>query len=229
MLSISRIFKFSCFWVCIFSAQVWAVAPLPPPASSYRVSVGDELDFRFFYMPELNTVAAVRADGRVSLPLVGEVDVDGLTVSELIARVEASMATQIRRPKVMINVVGGGTQRIFVGGEVSRPGVQSFKGPLTVVQAVMVAEGLKESAQTREILVLRRGPSETRQVIRVDFSAAVSGKDLAQDIRLQPDDVVIVPRSGIAEVGLWVDQYIRRVIPFNLGFSYTINKNGSIQ
>ncbi len=202
---------------------------MPPPSSVYRVAVGDELDFRFFYMPELNTVAAVRADGRVSLPLVGEVDVDGLTVSELIVRVEASMATQIRRPQVMINVIGGGSQRIFVGGEVSRPGVQSLRGPLTVVQAVMVAEGLKDSAQTREILVLRRGPSDAREVIRVDFAAAVSGRDLTQDIRLQAYDVVIVPRSGIAEVGLWVDQYIKRVIPFNLGFSYTITKNGSIQ
>jgi polysaccharide biosynthesis/export protein len=230
MLSIFRIFKFASFLACIFSAQVWASEPLPPPLPSpYRVSVGDELDFRFFYMPELNTVAAVRADGRVSLPLVGEVAVDGLTVSELIVRVETSMATQIRRPQVMINVQGGGSQRIFVGGEVVRPGVQPLKGPLSVVQAVMVAEGVKDSAQTEEVLVLRRGPSDARQVIRVDLAAAMSGKDLSQDLVLQPYDVVIVPRSGIASVGLWVDQYVKRVIPFSLGFSYTINRNASIQ
>lgn len=139
------------------------------------------------------------------------------------------MATQIRRPQVMINVQGGGSQRIFVGGEVVRPGVQPLKGPLSVVQAVMVAEGVKDSAQTEEVLVLRRGPSDARQVIRVDLAAAMSGKDLSQDLVLQPYDVVIVPRSGIASVGLWVDQYVKRVIPFSLGFSYTINRNASIQ
>lgn len=229
MFSLLRVFQIIGILASLFFAQAWAAESTPPPIAAYRVSVGDELDFRFFYMPELNTAAVVRSDGRVTLPLVGELAVDGLSLSELTAHVETSMSAQVRRPQVMINVQGGGSQRIFVGGEVSRPGVQPLKGPLTVVQAVMVAEGLKDSAQTQEVLVLRRGPSDTREVIRVDLAAAMSGKDLSQDLLLQAYDVVIVPRSGIASVGLWVDQYIKRVIPFNLGFSYTINKNGSIQ
>lgn len=210
----------------------FAQAAENPPALQeqvYRIARGDELNFRFFFTPELNTVATVRSDGRVALPLVGEIPVDGLSIAELTARVEQLMAPQVRRPQVVINIQGGTSQRVFVGGEVVRPGVQSLLGPLTVLQAVMVAEGLKDGAQPNHVVVLRRGSGGERQVLPVDLSAAISGRDLSQDLALQAYDVVVVPRSGIADFGVWVDQYIRRVIPFNLGFSYTINKNGSIQ
>ena len=195
----------------------------------YQIARGDELNFRFFYTPELNTVATVRSDGRVALPLVGELQVDGLSIAELTARVEQLLSTQVRRPQVVVNVQGASSQRVFVGGEVSRPGVQPLVGPLTVLQAVMVAEGLKESAQPRQVIVLRRGPKGERTVLPVDLAAAMSGKDLSQDLSLQAYDVVMVPRSGIADLGQWVDQYVRRVLPFSLGFSYTINKNGALQ
>lgn len=195
----------------------------------YRVARGDELNFRFFFTPELNTVAVVRSDGHVALPLVGELQVEGLSMAELTAKVEQLMAPQVRRPQVVVNVQGGASQRVFVGGEVVRPGVQALLGPLTVLQAVMVAEGLKDGAKPSQVLVLRRGPAGERKVLSVDLSAAISGRDLSQDLALQAYDVVVVPRSGIADLGLWVDQYIRRVIPFSLGFSYTINKNGAIQ
>jgi len=197
--------------------------------SGYQIARGDELSFRFFYTPELNTVATVRSDGRVALPLVGEMLVDGLSIAELTARVEQLLSSQVRRPQVIVNVQGASSQRVFVGGEVSRPGVQPLVGPLTVLQAVMVAEGLKESAQPRQVIVLRRGPKGERTVMPVNLAAAMNGKDLSQDLSLQAFDVVVVPRSGIADLGQWVDQYVRRVLPFSLGFSYTINKNGALQ
>ena len=109
---------------------------------------------------------------------------------------------------------------------VVEPGVQPLAGPLSVVQAVMVAEGIKDTAQPRQAVVLRRGPQGQRQVIPVDLEAALSGTDLSGDVPLHPFDVVIVPRSGIADVGRWVDLYIRRVLPVSLGFNYTIDRNG---
>jgi polysaccharide biosynthesis/export protein len=107
--------------------------------------------------------------------------------------------------------------------------VQPLLGPLTVLQAVMVAEGLKDGAQAREVIVLRNDAQGERQVLRLDLKAVMAGQDGANDITLSPYDVVIVPRSGIANLGLWVDQYIRRVLPINLGFSYTVNRNGALQ
>jgi protein involved in polysaccharide export with SLBB domain len=200
-----------------------------PAAAGYRVSRGDELNFRFVYAPELNTTASVRSDGRVALPFAGELVAEGLSMDELKALVEQRLSSQVRRPQVFINVQGGTTQRVFVGGEVGRPGMQPLIGPLTALQAVMVAEGLKDAAQPRDVLVLRRGPSGERLVLPVDLAAAMAGTEGAQDITLQAYDVVIVPRSGIASLNLWVDQYIRRVLPISLGFSYTLNRNGVVQ
>ena len=196
----------------------------------YRVGRGDELNFKFVYTPELNTVATVRSDGRLTLPLIGELSVVGLTLKDLTEKIETSLSARVRRPEVAINVQGAITsQRVFIGGEVARPGVQPLVGPLTVVQAVMAAEGLKDSAQAREVIVLRGDAQGERSAIKLDLAAVMAGQAGAQDILLAPYDVVIVPRSGIANVGLWVDQYIRKVLPVNLGFSYTINRNASVQ
>lgn len=197
--------------------------------TGYRVARGDELNFRFFYTPELNTVATVRPDGRVALPLAGDFEVDGLSMQELTSKVERLLSDQVRRPQVAINLQGATTRRVFVGGEVARPGMQPLVGPLTVLQAVLVAEGLKDTAQPTQALVLRRGPEGERMVLPVDLAAVMSGNADAPDLPLQAYDVVVVPRSGIGDLNLWIDQYIRRVLPFSLGFSYTINKDGVVR
>ena len=198
--------------------------------AGYRAGPGDELNFRFTYTPELNTVAVVRADGSISLPLLGEVPVAGLSLRELADKGQAALAQRVRRPEVVITVQGNlPSQRVFIGGEVVKPGVQTLAGALTVLQAVMVADGLKDTAQPREVTVLRNGPSGQRVVMKLDLGGLMEGREGIQDIVLAPYDVVIVPRSGIANVGLWVDQYIRRVLPISLGFSYSVNRNGVVQ
>lgn len=199
-------------------------------AGAYRVGVGDELNFRFIHTPELNTAAVVRGDGTVSLPLLGEFKVVGATLAELVEQIQGALAQRVRRPQVVINVQGSvPSQRIFVGGEVARPGVQNLAGPLTALQAVMAAEGLRDTAQPSEVTVLRQGPSGERVVMKLDLAAVMAGQEGANDIALAPYDVVLVPKSGIANVGLWMDQWVRRILPFSLGFSYTINENGSIR
>lgn len=202
-----------------------------PAAESrtYRISRGDELNFKFIYTPELNTQAVVRSDGRLALPLIGDLLVEGLSVQQLTDTVQRALAEQVRRPQVVINVQGAGSQRVFVGGEVTRPGVQPLVGPLTVLQAVMAAEGLRESAQPAGVVVLRRGPQGETTPIKVDLSALMAGETGAQDMPLMPYDVVLVPRSGIANLNLWIDQYVRKALPISLGFSYTINRNGSLK
>jgi polysaccharide export outer membrane protein len=190
----------------------------------YRIARGDELALRFYYVPELNTIATVRSDGRIALPLVGELVVQGMTLGELTTRIVDQISPMVKRPELAINVQGTGSQRVFVGGEVTRPGVQPLLGPLTVSQAVMVAEGLKESAGAANVLLIRQGKDNERTVINVDLAAALEGRAASQDPVLQPYDVVVVPRSGIANVNLWVDQYLRRNLPISLGVSYSINR-----
>jgi polysaccharide biosynthesis/export protein len=212
-------------WAAEETVRFETATASPAAGDTYRINRGDELNFRFFFAPELNTVVTVRADGFVSLPLVGDLKVDGQRVTELSARVEQLLSAQVRRPQVSINVQNTPAQRVFIGGEVTRPGVQPLVGTLTVLSAIMVAEGLKDTAQPSKVLVLRQNSKGQRDVITVNLEVAMNGKDPAQDMLLQPQDVVVVPRSGIANVGLWVDQYIRRVSPFSLGLTYSINSN----
>jgi len=226
--------------VMCMSLRVWAaesdrespvrLSPDRRASEGYIVGNGDELFFRFFYTPELNTTAVVRSDGRVTLPMIGELTVVGLSLSELANRVETALSERVRRPQVTVNVQGPvASQRVFVGGEVARPGVQPLLGPLTVVQAVMAAEGLKDTAQPKNVLVLRRAADGAQRALEVNLAAVMEGRQDAHDLALSPYDVVIVPRSGIADVGLWVDQYVRRVLPISLGFSYTINRDGVVR
>lgn len=205
-----------------------AAVPAAPAADSYRISRGDELDLRFFYTPELNTKAVVRGDGRISLHLVGEISVEGQTISELSASIERLLSPQVKRAQVAINISSPSNLRVFVGGEVVRPGMQPLAGPMTALQAVMVAEGVKDTAQPSMAVVLRRLPNGERKSIPVDIHRLMKGQDAAGDVLLQPFDVVVVPRSGIADVGRWVDLYIRRVLPVSFGVSYTVDRNGSL-
>jgi protein involved in polysaccharide export with SLBB domain len=205
-----------------------AASPAPAaPATEYRIGRGDELDLRFFYTPELNTRATVRSDGRISVPLIGELVVEGNTVAELGALVQRLLEPQVRRAQVAINVLGSSTMRVFVGGEVGKPGMQPLSGPMTALQAVMVAEGMKDTAQPSMAMVLRRLAQGGHRVLPLDLHGAMSGKDPAADVTLEPFDIVIVPRSGIADVGRWVDLYIRRTLPISFGFNYTIDRTGS--
>ncbi len=198
-------------------------AGLGSDTAEYRITRGDDLDLRFYFTPELNTKAVVRSDGRISVPLIGELVVEGRTVAELALQIERLLAGQVNRAQVAINVQGTSAMRVFVGGEVGKPGVQPLAGPLTALQAVMVAEGVKDTAQPSLALVLRRTPDGGRRVIPLDLEAAMKGLTPEADVLLQPFDAVVVPRSGIADVGRWVDLYIRRTLPISFGLSYTVD------
>lgn len=187
----------------------------------YLLQPGDELDIRFYYNPELNTSVLIRPDGRISLPLANEVQAAGETPAGLAQRLRSAYEQELRRPELTVIVRSFNSQKVFVGGEVASPGVVQALGPLTVLQSVTQAGGFKETARINEVLVIRRDPSAQEPiVIPVDISAVVDGTQTNQDIALMPFDVVYVPKSSIANVNKFVDQYIRQNIPFGFGLTY---------
>ncbi len=206
-------------------------APAPdasraPDAGIYLISPGDELSVRFDFVPEFNTVATVRPDGHIDLPLIGSQLAAGRTADDLARQLKAAYSAKLRRPDLAINIVKGfGSQQVFVGGEVLHPGVQPLSPSLTALQAILVAQGFKETADASKVSILRRAPDGNAQMLSVDAAAVMDGKAQSKDVTLQPFDVVIVQRSAVANLNLWIDQYIRRNIPFNTAFSYVINHN----
>lgn len=187
----------------------------------YRLQPGDELDIRFYYNPELNSSVLIRPDGRISLPLANEVQAAGLSPSALAQRLRTAYEQELRRPELTVIVRSFNSQKVFVGGEVASPGVVQALGPLTVLQSVTQAGGFKETARLNEVLIIRRDPSVPDPiVIPVDIAAVVDGSRTNQDIALMPFDIVYVPKSDIANVNKFVDQYIRQNIPFGFGLTY---------
>jgi polysaccharide export outer membrane protein len=205
-------------------------APLPYQAvrngpyteQEYRIQVGDRLDIKFFYNPELNELVTVRPDGRISLQLVHEIKVAGLTPSELTDSLTKKYAPELKKPEITVIVRSFGAHRIYVDGEVNKSGMFPLMGYMTVLQAISQAGGVKDTARTKEVVIIRHGTNNKRVSLQVNMQKVIAGTDTGQDIPLKPFDIVYVPRTSIANVDIWVDQYVRKVLPVTIstGFGY---------
>lgn len=211
------------------AASQVASSPAPVPntaveAQAYRIQIGDQLDIKFFYNPTLNEQVTVRPDGRISLQLIQEVMVAGLTAAALTAQLVERYSVDLRQPQVTVIVRGFGAQRVFVDGEVARPGMVPILGPVTALQAIAQAGGMKNTARESEVIVIRRNEANAPVVRQINLEKARNGRDLGQDISLAPFDIVFVPRSRMSNMNVWVDQYIRQNIPIPFGLQYGLVK-----
>jgi len=203
------------------AVKVGAPGTLAPPSpQEYKICIGDRINIKLFYNPDLNQEVTVRPDGKISLMLVHEVNAVGLTPSELTQELTESYSKHLQQPEVAVIVNSTAGQRVFVGGEVGEPGVKDLVGPTTVLQAIAMAKGFKDSARTDEVIVIRRGEDNKPFQFALNTLKAMKGEDLQQDVYLQPFDIVVVPKSNIAEVDLWVNQYIGQTLGAFSGFGY---------
>jgi polysaccharide export outer membrane protein len=195
----------------------------------YRIGPGDELALRFDVNPDLNTQVTVGPDGRGVFPLISAVKVEGMTVEEANNALTSAYASALRQPAVETLISTYGAAQIYVGGEVREPGVHPIKGELTVGQAVMTAGGFQPTARSGKVVIIRQRPGDRRLLMRVvDVKDILSSGQDGVGFAVLPGDLVFVPRSRIAEVDLFVQQYITSVLPFSTGVSYNIG-NGIIR
>jgi protein involved in polysaccharide export with SLBB domain len=201
-----------------------SAASLPNPVilPEYRIQLGDALDIKFFYNTELNESVTVRPDGRISLQLVHEIQAAGQTPEELRSLLTKKYETQISQPEIAVIIRSFTAQKVYVDGEVAKPGLVPLNGPMTLLQSLASAGGMKDSARTSEIIVIRRGTENRPATMVVNVENAIDGSDLSQDLVLMPADIVYVPKSPIANVNTWVDLYIRKNIPIPFGLYYNL-------
>ncbi len=206
-------------------------ANLDPRAleTEYRISPGDVLTIKFFYNPELNETLPVRPDGRISLELVDEPLAAGRTPAELKAELVKLYAPTLRQPEIAVIVKDMSPRRIYVGGEVGTPGLMVVEGRLTLVQALFQAGGLRRSGHTSSIVILRYQGTDRPAFMNVDIRPALSNGDPNADVLLHPLDIVWVPKTKIARVNDFVDQYIRQVIPIPISLGVTYWLGGLVQ
>src|SRR5437016_5449735 len=143
------------------AAATAPAALLPPPVRepgpAYRIQLGDELDVKFLYQPDMNEHVPVRPDGRISLPAAGEIAVVGMTPSDLERLVVERTSAHLRDPEVSVIVTKLGEQRVYIGGEVARPGYVALAADMTPLQAVLQCGGFKKSAKLESVLLLTPG------------------------------------------------------------------------
>ncbi|HEX3401489.1 MAG TPA: polysaccharide biosynthesis/export family protein [Acetobacteraceae bacterium] len=208
------------------------LAPPVPDASAgyvtdlpaYRIQVGDILDVRLMLNPELNEEVAVRPDGHISTTVVPDEVAYNRTVPELTASLRQDYSRDLRNPRISVIVKSFAPTRIYVGGEVNNPGEFITVGPtLTLSQAIARAGGHKVRGDTGSVFIIRRGPNDVPQFLATHYSAVIHGHDPLSDVRLAPYDVVYVPKTGIAEVFDFFNQYVQEFVPISWGFSYLVN------
>ena len=214
---LGRVFVFGAL-VALLVLPALCTAQTPTP---YRVQVNDVLEFLFFKNTELNQTRIVGPDGAVSLQLIGSVQVVGRTVEDITSEVTKRYAKELVQPQVTVAVKEYSGLKVYVGGEVNQPGMQIYRGGLTALQAVVAAGGFKTTASLSSVVLIHKGPQGEPVAALVDLSRVLKHAELERDVALAPADIVFVPRSGVANVNLFVEQFFRNnlPIPVFLGFN----------
>lgn len=167
-----------------------APAPVVSPAAEYRIGHGDKLRIEVYRDEQLSQSVQVRPDGRITLPLIGDVPAVDQTPLQLRDTIAAALKEYVTNPTVTVIVVEATAALAYVMGEVNHPGtVNLHVGPMTVLQALAMAGGLKDFADVKNIRILRRSASGV-QTIPFDYKAAIRG---SSPVYLQTGDTVVVP------------------------------------
>ena len=193
---------------------------LSAPDTRVTLAAGDQLDIRFYYTPDLNDIQVIRADGKITLQLVGDVEAAGLTPPQLQKKLEEKYAGLIEKPSVAVIARNLNHRNIYVAGSVKLPGLQAMPGHLTVLEAVMQAGGFDmRDADPKNVIVIRQ-EGDQRNTYTLDLKNALVGKDPGEPFYLHAQDIVYVPRTGVVKAGQWIDQHITQLIP-QAGFTYS--------
>ena len=195
-------------------ATIAALQPAAQPEAgpTYRIQQGDELHVRFLYQPDMSEVVPVRPDGRISLASTGELTVVGMTPTDLERLIVERSSTHLRDPEVSVIVTKLGEQRVYVGGEVARPGFVTLRPDMTPLQAVLQTGGFKTTAKLESVLIMTPGGDGRFAAARMDMKQVVHD-GVPERVRLHPNDVIYVPATWIADMDNVVDQYVRGLIP----------------
>jgi polysaccharide biosynthesis/export protein len=179
-------------------AQNDTPAPPAPEAANdlYRIGPGDQLQIFVWRNPELSTTVPVRPDGKLSTPLIENMEASGKTPSQLARDMEAVLAEYVRSPKVNVIVVQpvSAFSQVKVVGQVLRPQALPYREGMTVLDAVLGSGGLTTYASGNRAKIIRSEGGKSRE-IRVKLGKLLNGGDMTQNMALRPGDVLVVPQT----------------------------------
>jgi polysaccharide biosynthesis/export protein len=180
------------------SAQAPALAkgtPPNPPATAdpnYVIGPQDVVDVSVWKEPDLSRTVPVRPDGKISLPLLNDVQAAGLTPGQLGAQIATNLTKYVTNPQVTVIISQINSQRIYILGEVARAGSYTLLPDMTVLQALSDAGGFTAFANSKKIYVLRQDNGK-QQKFPFNYKDVIGGKNASQNIALKAGDTIIVP------------------------------------
>lgn len=175
------------------AAQANAVASGKAHDENFVIGNDDVLAISVWKEPDLTKAVPVRSDGRISLPLVGEMQATGRTPLQLERDITEKLKNFITTPEVTVIVQQVNSRKFNVLGEVGRPGSYPLTAATTVMDAIATAGGFKDFAKKTGVYVLRKGPDGSESRLKFNYKEFVKGKNFDQNVKLEPNDTVIVP------------------------------------
>lgn len=166
-----------------------AAATLP---AGYLIGAGDVLTVVFWRDKEMSAEVVVRPDGKISLPLVNDVQAAGYTPEQLRLALEKAAEQFVAEPNATVVVKEINSRKVYITGNVAKPGTYPLADDMTVLQLIAVAGGLLEYADSKGIVVMRRDGGRD-QHFKFNYKDVVRQKNLRQNIALKPGDTVVVP------------------------------------
>ncbi len=161
--------------------------------SSYVIGANDVLAINVWKEPDISRSVPVRSDGKISLPLVGELQASGQTPQQLEQEITKRLQSYISEPEVTVIVTDSKSQKVNILGMVSKPGAYLLTSSTTVLDAIAMAGGFKDFAKQKSIYVLRQGADGTQKRIPFNYKEVIKGQNSDQNIRLQAGDTLVVP------------------------------------
>ena len=186
--------------------------------NDYIMCPGDQLQVVVYRHTDISsplnsTPYIVRPDGKVTFPLIGDIDVTGKTVTEFTRQLEASLAEYLVRPQVSVNILKLGTTRVYVLGEVKKPGLYELEKSHRVLDALGKAEGFTEKAAKKKIFLIRKGAEEP---VLVNINNFLKKSDQSQNYVLNEGDCLYLTSNGKIDI-------VRDIMPFVNG-AYMISE-----
>jgi polysaccharide export outer membrane protein len=182
----------------LLSALILSLSCLTSPliaetdSPSYLIGPNDVLTIYVWKEPELTRDITVMFDGKITFPLIGEIMAQGLSVTALKGAISEKLKKYLTAPEVTVIVRDPRSRRIYTIGKLTRPGLYPLETDMTVIQALSTAGGFTEWADTKNIVIIRR-KGEKEVQIYFNYKDFISGKDLGQNIVLEPNDTIVVP------------------------------------
>jgi polysaccharide export outer membrane protein len=200
-LNVSRYFYRVLFLVSYFAVRLcYGDDHFASREQRYHIRPGDVVVVSYRYSPEYNATVSVQPDGFVTLPLLGDLKIGDLSLSEAHAHLLAKAGERLNDPEINIDLKEFEKPYYIVGGEVGSPGKFEIRGRITALRAVEMAGGIKASGKSSQILLIRPITNIEAETRLINLKDVIDKREINEDVELKAGDVLVVPKTRLAKI-----------------------------